>query len=191
MVEEGFRDYTDANHVFSIAAPVALLPYIQEYQLGLNPEATRFGVLLLDGDGIRVKLTCTKLEAWHKHVTYIQSRTREEYSEEALYMMEARLKERDPERAGSVIQWEPKIYQKEVEGGFISIRSATWWGDNVVPHTYTYFVAVSDAWIVAGSVEEEVPASTWGIVRSFAFLPQAAKDEAAANLEAFHRSHWD
>jgi hypothetical protein len=160
--------------VFSIAVPETIKIEIQgEVQLGTNPEALKFGLIVLKDEGLAVRVTRARLTEWHDYVTYNQPRTKEQYSEEALLMYEERARQRFAEQADNVVQWSRNLMQKEIPGGFISIRLATWWGDNLVPHSFTLFAAVSDYWIVIVSVEEEVPTKTGEIVKSFAWLPNA------------------
>jgi hypothetical protein len=87
------------------------------------------------------------------------------------------------------MQWDKEMMRKEIPGGYISIRLATWWGEDVVPHSFTLFTAVSPAWIVTGTIEEDVPRSTGEIVTSFAFLPAAAHSEKT--LIETHANNWD
>jgi hypothetical protein len=172
---EGFREYTDSNRVFSIAVPEAAEALIQDpARFESEREPIDFSWLILKGEGLAVRVMCSRLEDWHKHVTYNQARTKEEYSKEALLLNAERMKRRFPENSASIIQWSKNILQKEIEGGFMSIRLATWWGANPVPHSLTCFAAVSEQWIALGSIEEDVPASTGEIMHSFTFLPPSA-----------------
>jgi hypothetical protein len=190
-VEEGFRQYSDVREVFSIAAPETLeVVVVSEAQLGISEEAFQFSWLVLQGEGLIVRTSCSRLEEWHEHIGYKQPRSREEYSKEAVELHEARFKQRF-ENAGSMIQWSKSILQKELAGGFISIRLANWWGTNLVPHSFTCFAAVSNNWIVMGTIEEDVPLSTGAIVTSFAFLPEPKEDKVRVRQGETEARNWD
>ena len=175
---EGFREYSDSSGVFSIAVPENAEVLIQDpARLESDREPIDFSWLVLEGTGLVVRLTCFRLHDWHKYVTYNQERTKEQYSEEALLLSAERIIQRFPKNADSVIQWDKNLLQKEIPGGFVSLRLATWWGSNSVPHSLTCFAAVSDEWIATGSIEEDVPLSTGLIVRSFSFVPPSTRGD--------------
>lgn len=192
-MEEVFCEYSDGQKVFSILAPESMVVLVQdEAELGTGAKTFRFNWLVMEGPGIRVKVSSARIEAWHKHVTYTQTRTREEYAKEAVLLHEARWRQRFPENADSMIQWDKSMSQKEIPGGFIGIRFATWWGDNPLPHSFACFAAVSNNWMVTGTVEEEVPQNTVEIIKSFAFLPDPLLSQATPGTQGqVETGDWD
>lgn len=193
-VAEGFRAYTDVWEVFRIAVPEATELLMREEALFPSHDSLQFSSLVLDGERLLVKLSCVRLSEWHRHITYKDLHTKEEYAWDAAMMYETRTKKYFAERAASLVQWDKHALKGPVKGGVNCIRLATWWGDPpVMPHAYTCFAAVSEHWIVLGSIEEEVPVHTGDILESFGFLldPQLAGAGARKAEGGAGAGNWD
>jgi len=185
-VAEGFKAHTDTRNVYTIAVPEAAEVLVRdEAELQAQRGTLSFSWLVLGQEGLVVRTSCARLEEWHKHICYNRARTQEEYAREAVEMYEARSKHYFKERAASAVQWDKNLLVGKIPGGVNCVRLATWWGSEPeLPHSFTCFAAVSEHWIVTGSIEEEVPLSTGDIMASLAFLEGAAHPASAA-------SNWD